>query len=226
MRPLLAVVAVLLLAATDVYASTFVRLEYTGGSTAQSKIKPNRVIANVSDTLSFDIVVEVGTPGVEALAFDLQWMDDELLTLVSTSFESGSTLIPNKPPTLANFLVPDAPAVNDGVGLIGNIGWQPAVVDSALGFTAVPKPPLGEVFLGSLVFHVGGPGLSMVQTGFFQEGSSAINSKGKFFTPGFTKFQVKNGAFPVPEPGAASLLLLGLGGLWLAGNSSRAGERD
>jgi len=224
MRLLMAAVAMLFFAAANaeiVEAKSSLRLDYTGGSTAQSIVTGNKVAANTSDMLSFDIIVEIGAGGAGEIAFDLQWFGDANIVLESADFETGSLIIPNDPATTANLLTPDAPIFGGGVGLIGNIGWEASEGLLSFSLTNGVSLPMDEVFLGSLIFHVRDGLQSTIELGFFRsEGSSATTPGGSFFTPGFSRFSVKSG-LPVPEPGAASLVLLGLAGLWVSGRPTR-----
>jgi hypothetical protein len=71
-----------------------------------------------------------------------------------------------------------------------------------------------NVFLGTVVFHVQNSGTQIMQTGFFDPNFViAEDASLAVFTPDFSIF-VTN---PVPEPGVATLMAVGLLGLVLAG---------
>jgi hypothetical protein len=198
--------------ASQANAASTVRLDYTGGSSVTGGTGGTAIVANASDLLSFDISVDVDAAGVATLAFGLSWFDDANSDLVGTTWAAGTVFSSFAPVTSANLTAPTAPSVNGGTGVISNIGW-------------VPSSPTGpfitstNVFLGTVVFHVQTTLANVAGTGFF-DANFAIASDGalNLITPNFSVFTTN----PVPEPGLATLMGLGLLGLALAGRKQRS----
>ena len=184
-------------------SATTARLQYVGGSSAEGGTGGSSITANVGDLLSFAVFVDVGSAGVVAIAFGLQWFDDANMALDSTSWATGTALVSISPLTTIEHTVPLSPVVDSGTGTIANIGY---LATSPAG----PFTVSTTVFMGTVVFEVLASSESVVQTGFFNPNYYiAENANFNFFTPDFDLFTVN------PAPEVPSVGTLGLGFLVL-----------
>ena len=204
-NPKIAAVVVLAagLVAMQAGASSLVRLDYVGGSTAAGGTGGTAIAANPGDLLSFDVSVEVDAIGLCLIHFDMEWVDDANSALVSATWATGSVFTSFAPFTSAVLNMPTAPTVSGGTGLISNIGWTPS---SPTGPFSVST----NVFLGTVVFHVKADLPQVVQTGFFDANFAvALDASLALITPDFTSFTTNPVmASRVPSLGAPGMALL------------------
>lgn len=197
--------------ASQASATSLIRLDYAGGSTAAGGTGGSSILANPSDALSFDVSVDVDSAGLAVLAFDIQWMDDADMDVASQTWQTGTKFTSFGPVTSILLGIPLAPTVVGGLGQISNLGWT----------TGSPTGPFAtstNVFLGTIVFHVINTNAATNVTGLFNP-ITAIGQDGalNFITPDFQPAFSVN----VPEPGLSALMGLSLLGLALAGRKSK-----
>jgi hypothetical protein len=199
--------------ASQASATSLVRLDYAGGSTAAAGTGGSSILANPSDNLSFNVSVDVDSAGLAVLAFDISWSDRADMDVVATSWATGTKFTSFSPVTSILLGIPSPVATYSTPtdGLISNLGWT----------TGSPTGPFAtstNVFLGTIVFHVATANPSTQVSGLFNS-LTAVGQDGalNLITPDFyPAFSVN-----VPEPGLSALMGLSLLGLALAGRKSK-----
>ena len=214
-------------------------LEFTGGATGTAgtdptcAADPRCVVANASDTLSFDIFISADAQGVGAYGFTAQWdsdLEDELDLITADEPRA----------TMANAFTEDIQSTDGVTGLSHlSVGFGTAPTESTLAnagrqssfeaAAALPFPNgiVNETFLvGILRFHVKSPVGSSgidVEVGFFDTAADTLGTTAAVpFTPDFTSASYSvGGPASVPEPTTAIMMGLGLLGLLYTGRRSR-----
>ena len=189
-------------------AASSVILDYVGGSTASMSTGGTSVDANPGDLLSFDVVLDAGSPGIAGLGFDLQW-DNATLSL------TGNSLLTM--PAQAPFAGAPFVSFTGNFEVAGGTGNVPADEDrlANVGFIS----PFGNATttgnFGTVVFQVG-DGDSLLSSGFFRTDGSTASDGTNFVTPNFSSFAVT-----VPAPAATASMFAGLLTLALVSLKSR-----